>query len=147
MFAHVIDHFVLTSRILAERTKWIVYGTVIFSIVANFWWFRGMAFGIDGPIKDYWGVQWRQVSCYVFSNVCVGVLIGRFSHGTSMICRGRVVKTYLIQYTQGCMQINKMQCLLSARPLLADPTVEYHAGHFVAKRAQCSQSGCAVRCL
>lgn len=61
MFAHVLDHFVFTSRRLSERTKWIAFGVVTFAVVANFWWFRAMAFGIDGPINDYWGVGWRKV--------------------------------------------------------------------------------------
>jgi dolichyl-phosphate-mannose--protein O-mannosyl transferase len=63
MFAHMVDHFVLTARTLSERAKWGVYGAVVFAIVANFWWFRGMALGIDGPINDYWGVGWRKVRC------------------------------------------------------------------------------------
>ncbi|TFY64691.1 hypothetical protein EVJ58_g2453 [Rhodofomes roseus] len=57
--AHVLDHFVFTTRRLTERTKWIVFGVVVFSIVATFWWFRGVAFGIDGSINDHWGLKWR----------------------------------------------------------------------------------------
>jgi hypothetical protein len=61
MAAHLIDHFVFTSRRLSERTKVIVFVLVAFAIVANFWWFRGVAWGIDGPINDHWGIQWRKV--------------------------------------------------------------------------------------
>jgi dolichyl-phosphate-mannose-protein mannosyltransferase len=61
MYAHMLDHFIFTSRLLSERAKWISFGIITFIIVANFWWFRGMAFGIDGPINDYWGVGWRKV--------------------------------------------------------------------------------------
>ncbi|KAA1469296.1 glycosyltransferase family 39 protein [Dentipellis sp. KUC8613] len=59
MAAHLLDHFFFTSRRLSERAKWIVFGTVAFTIVATFWWFRGVAFGIDGPVNEHWGLQWR----------------------------------------------------------------------------------------
>ena len=62
MFAHLMDHFFFTTRRLSERTKWIVFGVTAFVIVANFWWFRGLAFGVDGPIKEHKGLQWRKVS-------------------------------------------------------------------------------------
>jgi hypothetical protein len=61
MGAHMIDHFIFTARRLSERTKSIVFATVAFAIFANFWWFRGVAWGIDGPINDHWGLGWRQV--------------------------------------------------------------------------------------
>lgn len=61
MAAHMLDHFVFTSRRLTEKHKWIVFGVVTFTIVATFWWFRGLAFGMDGPIADHWGLQWRKV--------------------------------------------------------------------------------------
>jgi len=57
--AHVLDHFVFTTRRLSERTKWIVFAVVVTAIVGTFWWFRGVAFGIDGPINDHWGIKWR----------------------------------------------------------------------------------------
>lgn len=69
MTAHLFDHFVFTSRRWSERTKWIVFGVFTFGIVANFWWFRGLAFGVDGPIKDYWGVLWREVSVFLKSPI------------------------------------------------------------------------------
>ena len=62
MAAHMLDHFVFTARLLSERTKNILFGVVAFAIVANFWWFRGVAWGIDGPINEYWGLGWRHVS-------------------------------------------------------------------------------------
>jgi len=62
MAAHLLDHFVFSSRRLQQKTKTIVFGVVAFMIVANFWWFRGLAFGIDGPISDHWGLLWRDVS-------------------------------------------------------------------------------------
>lgn len=69
MFAHVVDHFVFTSRKISERNKWIAFGVTSFAIVANFWWFRGLAFGIDGPIKEHAGLLWRKVSFYFFLNI------------------------------------------------------------------------------
>ncbi|KAI0247915.1 glycosyltransferase family 39 protein [Lactifluus subvellereus] len=60
MAAHMLDHFVFTARRLSERTKSVAFALVAFAIVANFWWFRGVAWGIDGPIDDHWGLGWRQ---------------------------------------------------------------------------------------
>lgn len=62
MLAHLIDHFVFTTKRLSEKTKWIVFGVLSFSIVACFWWFKGFAFGMDGPIEEHWGLRWRKVS-------------------------------------------------------------------------------------
>lgn len=61
MAAHMLDHFVFTARRLAERTKLIVFFVVAGAIVGNFWWFRNLAWGMDGPINDQWGLQWRKV--------------------------------------------------------------------------------------
>ncbi|KAH9930672.1 glycosyltransferase family 39 protein [Fomitopsis serialis] len=57
--AHVLDHFVFTTRRLSERTKWIVFAVIVTAIVGTFWWFRGVAFGIDDAINDHWGLKWR----------------------------------------------------------------------------------------
>lgn len=62
MVAHLFDHFVFASRRYKDTTKWIVFGIFAFAIVANFWWFRGLAFGVEGPIKDHYGLLWRKVS-------------------------------------------------------------------------------------
>lgn len=61
MFSHLTDHFIFTSRRLSDRTKQIVFGVISFIIVATFWWFRGVAWGIDGPINEHWGLKWRSV--------------------------------------------------------------------------------------
>ena len=69
MAAHMLDHFVFAARCLAERTKLIVFFVVAGAIVSNFWWFRSLAWGMDGPINDQWGLQWRKVrrhSCFAF---------------------------------------------------------------------------------
>ncbi|OCH88812.1 glycosyltransferase family 39 protein [Obba rivulosa] len=59
MAAHLLDHFVFSSKRLTERTKAITFGICAFLIVACFWWFKGFAFGIDGSINDQWGLKWR----------------------------------------------------------------------------------------
>ena len=66
MVGHLLDHFVFKSRRLKEETKWIVFGLYASAIVCTFLWFRGVAWGIDGPIKEHWGLLWRKVrpSCY-----------------------------------------------------------------------------------
>ncbi|PBK78874.1 glycosyltransferase family 39 protein [Armillaria solidipes] len=60
MFAHLLDHFVFSSRRLATKAKWIAFGICSSSIFLTFWWFRGVAFGINGPIAEHWGLQWRK---------------------------------------------------------------------------------------
>lgn len=62
MLAHVLDHFIFSARNLTQRTKAIVFGAIAFIIVATFWWFSGVAFGINGPVNNHWGLQWRKVS-------------------------------------------------------------------------------------
>jgi len=59
MAGHLLDHFIFSSRRLSQKTKAIAFGVISFLIVANFWWFRGVAFGIDGPIEAHWGLLWR----------------------------------------------------------------------------------------
>ncbi|KAG8746504.1 Protein O-mannosyltransferase 2 [Ceratobasidium sp. 414] len=59
MVGHLFNHFVFAARI-SERTKWVVFAVTVSLIVGVFWWFRGIAFGITGPIGDYWGLGWRK---------------------------------------------------------------------------------------
>lgn len=61
MLAHLLDHFIFSARRFSERTKWITFGVCVFTIVGTFWWFSKLAFGMDGPVKDHWGLQWRSV--------------------------------------------------------------------------------------
>lgn len=72
MFAHVLDHCVFLAR-WKDRTKRVAFGVVAILIVANFWWFRGLAWGIKGPVNDHWGLLWRKV-CIRF-RVLFGVLM------------------------------------------------------------------------
>ncbi|KAH7906103.1 glycosyltransferase family 39 protein [Hygrophoropsis aurantiaca] len=59
MFGHLLDHFIFSAR-WKDKTKRIAFGVFAFLVIANFWWFRGMAWGIDGPINDHWGLLWRK---------------------------------------------------------------------------------------
>ena len=68
MVAHLLDHFIFSSQRYTQRTKSIVFGLCAVAVVANFWWFRGLAFGVDGPIKDYTGLQWRKVSIFAIES-------------------------------------------------------------------------------
>ena len=61
MLAHLLDHFVFSSRRLRTQTKAIVFGICAFLIVSCFWWFKGLAFGVEGPMTDHWGLEWRKV--------------------------------------------------------------------------------------
>lgn len=64
MLAHLIDHFIFSARRLSEKTKWITFWVCVASIVSTFWWWKGVAFGIDGPINEHWGLLWRKVRVY-----------------------------------------------------------------------------------
>lgn len=68
MLAHILDHFVFTARRLSDRTKQIIFGVCVALIVGVFWWFKGVSFGIDGPINDHWGLQWRSVRCILLTH-------------------------------------------------------------------------------
>ena len=72
MAAHMLDHFVFTARRLSERTKSIVFIIIAGAVVGNFWWFRGVAWGMDGPINNHWGLSWRKVRRSFFPLEMVG---------------------------------------------------------------------------
>jgi hypothetical protein len=61
MLSHLLDHFIFSSRRFTTRTKGIVFGVITFIIFATWWWFKGVSFGIAGPINDHKGLQWRKV--------------------------------------------------------------------------------------
>ncbi|KAJ7074018.1 glycosyltransferase family 39 protein [Mycena amicta] len=60
MFAHMLDHFIFTSPRFGITGRALAFGICASSVLAVFWWFKGMAFGIDGPIKAHWGLLWRK---------------------------------------------------------------------------------------
>ena len=76
MLAHLLDHFVFSSRRLAVRTKQIVFGVCVFIIVGSFWWFKGVAWGIDGPINEHWGLKWRSVRLFLSLSTQVADALG-----------------------------------------------------------------------
>ncbi|KAF9053374.1 dolichyl-phosphate-mannose-protein mannosyltransferase [Panaeolus papilionaceus] len=60
MLAHVFDHFIFSSKRYTQKTKSIAFGVIAGVITFTFWWFKGVAFGIDGPVNDHWGLEWRK---------------------------------------------------------------------------------------
>ena len=63
MTGHMIDQFIFRSRRLQDRGKNIAFGIIVFILFATFWWFKGVAFGIEGPAQEHWGLKWRKVCC------------------------------------------------------------------------------------
>lgn len=61
MAAHLMDHFFFSARRFTEKAKNIAFGIAVFAIVGCFWWFRGLAFGVEGPINEHKGLLWRKV--------------------------------------------------------------------------------------
>jgi len=45
---------------LMTRIKLYVFIVVSSAIVVTFWWFRSVAWGIQGPVRDVWGLGWRE---------------------------------------------------------------------------------------
>ena len=74
MFAHILDHCIFSAR-WKDRTKRVAFGVVAFVIVANFWWFRGVAWGIEGPINDHWGLLWRKVCAFIVFDLFLVLMV------------------------------------------------------------------------
>ncbi|KAF6763538.1 glycosyltransferase family 39 protein [Ephemerocybe angulata] len=53
MFGHVLDHFTFSSRRFSTRTKATAFGVLVSDLAATFWWFSGVALGIDGLKNIY----------------------------------------------------------------------------------------------
>lgn len=66
MVGHLFDHFVFKSRRLKNVTKYAIFAIFTGTVVGTFWWFRAVSFGLDGPIKENWGLLWRKVSTHFF---------------------------------------------------------------------------------
>ncbi|KAI0035055.1 glycosyltransferase family 39 protein [Vararia minispora EC-137] len=60
MLGHLLDHFFFRPNRWTDRTKNAVFGACALTVIGTFWWFRGVAWGIDGPINDHWGLLWRK---------------------------------------------------------------------------------------
>ncbi|KAF8207275.1 glycosyltransferase family 39 protein [Mycena galopus ATCC 62051] len=69
MLAHLLDHFIFSSRRWSQKTKAISFAICAGSVVLCFWWFKGVAFGIDGPIAQHKGLLWRKVG-FLFTFHC-----------------------------------------------------------------------------
>jgi dolichyl-phosphate-mannose-protein mannosyltransferase len=65
MLSHLLDHFIFSSRRFTTKTKGIVFGVIAFIIAATWWWFKGVSFGITGPVNDHKGLGWRKVCVFV----------------------------------------------------------------------------------
>lgn len=48
MTGNLLDHFIFKSRRVATRAKWIVFVLIAGGILGTFWWFRAVAWGIQG---------------------------------------------------------------------------------------------------
>lgn len=73
MTGHVLDQLVFVERRkFTELTKSAVFVAFSVAIVGTFWWFRAISFGIEGPVGDHHGWQWRRVS--VMSNLVLILL-------------------------------------------------------------------------
>ena len=62
MFAHVLDHCFFTAKRFSDKTKNIIFGVNVFLQLAMFYWFKELAWGIEGPIHEYKHRGWRSVS-------------------------------------------------------------------------------------
>lgn len=63
MTGHVLDQLVFVERRkFRESTKNAVFVLCAVAIAGAFWWFRAISFGIEGPVGDHHGWQWRRVS-------------------------------------------------------------------------------------
>lgn len=60
MTGHLLNHFLFSSPRLTHRFKVGVFSFCAAAILATFWWFKGVSFGIDGPIEEHWGLGWRK---------------------------------------------------------------------------------------
>ncbi|KAI5451990.1 Protein O-mannosyltransferase 2 [Naganishia albida] len=57
---HMLETFIFSSRKRSDRTKWIWFGILAGSIFLCFWWFKAVAIGISGPIREHKGLGWRK---------------------------------------------------------------------------------------
>jgi dolichyl-phosphate-mannose-protein mannosyltransferase len=75
MLAHVLDHFIFSSKLLTTKVKNIFFGVFAFLLLFSFWWFKGVAFGIDGPVAEHKGLQWRSVRFCALSFCLCGAVV------------------------------------------------------------------------
>lgn len=86
MFAHLLDHFFFSAKFYSEKTKNIIFGVNVFLQLAMFYWFKELAWGIEGPVHEYKHRGWRSVSFPVPS--CLTL------NGTVLLTNVNPVSTY-----------------------------------------------------
>ena len=64
MFAHVLDHCFFSAKRFSEKSKNVIFGVNVFLQLAMFYWFKELAWGIEGPISEYQHRGWRSVSSF-----------------------------------------------------------------------------------
>ncbi|KAF6750480.1 dolichyl-phosphate-mannose-protein mannosyltransferase [Ephemerocybe angulata] len=52
-----LHHYLPTLYFAVLMTKAIAFGVLVSILVATFWWFNGVAFGIGGPVNEHWGLK------------------------------------------------------------------------------------------
>lgn len=55
---HVLDLFFFSSKRSAS-TKIVWFVIWAGAVLVQFWWFKGLALGVHGPIDKHWGLKWR----------------------------------------------------------------------------------------
>ncbi|KAJ3737050.1 glycosyltransferase family 39 protein [Lentinula guzmanii] len=57
-----IPKMIRTFRALPRMTriKLYVFSLTTSAIVGTFWWFRAVAWGMEGPVRNTWGLAWRE---------------------------------------------------------------------------------------
>ena len=59
----MFDHFIFSDkRRLKDTTKSVVLFSLGIVIFGTFWWFKGVSYGINGPVGEHKGLLWRKVS-------------------------------------------------------------------------------------
>ena len=81
----------------------------MFTIVGTFWWFKGVAFGIDGPINDHWGLKWRSVCLHPVVRLPYSELMAVVS------CRigTYIMSNYRISMSSSTSSLSRCQCFVS----------------------------------
>jgi hypothetical protein len=97
MAGHVFDQLIFAHRRkYSELTKSIVFGISALAITGTFWWFRAISFGMTGPVRDYWGLQWRKVcdsgrSCFRCQEWFAHSCLVRIGTSTKLVCHAHVL--------------------------------------------------------
>ena len=113
LLSHVLDHFIFSSRQYTKKTKNIIFCVLALVVVFNFWWFKGVVFGIHGPIEEHKGLQWRQVCDLSFHFFLFYNLVWKLSSRGIYIIEDSESR----QFAKGCVFDNSHKLYLLS-PLL-----------------------------